>query len=171
MPSLASPWIARASLLATVAALAACGGAEPTALSSTTRPLAAKGSSKTPPATASGPLTGTWTGENRWGPGVSDARQWTLTLTQSGISFSGRLRTELTTSTGATVEGEGNITAFGNLLAGPTNITIALRYKSGASAGSFVGTLAADGRTMRGVHWVPTVPAAILGDSMTLRKQ
>jgi hypothetical protein len=174
MPPRLTTLLAAASLLTA----AACDSSAPTDASPVTapRPLAAKGSSGgsgggTPVPAPAAPLTGTWMGENRWGPGVTEARRWTLTLTQSGIAFSGRLRTEQTTATGATVEGEGNVTAFGNLLDGPTKITIALRAKNGASRGSFVGTLAADGRTMRGVYWVPTVPASILGDTMTLRKQ
>lgn len=170
--------LARATLLsAALLALAACNSTQLTD-PSTGAPLFAKGSSggggnggggnvPTPPPAAA-PMTGTWTGENRWGPAIGDARQWTLTLTQSGAAFTGRLVTTTTTTAGV-FEGEGNITVNGTLTG--TDVTFTMRPKRGGSASTFVGTLAADGRSMRGVNWVPTVPASVLGGPFTLTKQ
>ena len=125
------------------------------------------GGTSTTPAAPS--VSGVWLGENRWGTGISDARRWNLSLSQSSNAFTGRLITEMTTEQNTIVEGEGNITVNGTLSA--SNVNFTMRPKRGGSVSTFIGVLSADGRTMRGVNWVPTVPASILGDTMTLTKQ
>jgi hypothetical protein len=154
-----------ALLAATLIASAACGGA--------TAPTAAGadegGGVATTPSNADGPITGTWTGENRWGPGPTEARRWTLTLAQSGRSFSGRMRTEQTSIAGTTAD-EGNISVNGTLAGSDVTFTMRAQWRE-AGTNTFTGRLSADGRTMRGVNHVPTVPPSILGDTITLVKQ
>lgn len=127
------------------------------------------GGTTTIPTPTAPSVSGLWLGDNRWGSAVTDARHWSLTLSQSGTAFTGRLETTMTSETGAKIEGEGNITVNGTL--SMPNISFTMRPKRGGSVSTFIGTLSADGRTMRGVNWVPTVPATILGDTMTLVKQ
>ncbi|MBV9880898.1 MAG: hypothetical protein JO180_10410 [Gemmatirosa sp.] len=170
----------RSALLVVAALAAACDASAPTATRAPDRALAAKGGGGgggTPAPAPATPMTGTWLGENRWGPGINEARRWTLTLTQSGAAFTGRLVTEMTTTLGTVVEGEGNVTVNGTLAgtatgtATGTAVTFTMRPKRGGSASTFIGTLSADGRTMTGVNWVPTIPATILGGPFTLTKQ
>lgn len=164
----------RSAAVAVALLAVACDAPGPTATLAPEQAVAAKGGGSggggnTPaPAPAPAPLSGVWTGENRWGPGISEAWRWTLTLTQSGSAFTGRLRTEMLTTSGL-VEGEGNITVNGTL--NGSSVTFTMRPKRGGSVSTFVGTLSADRRTMRGVNWVPTVPATILGDTITLVHQ
>ena len=127
------------------------------------------GNTPTTPMPATPSVSGLWLGENRWGTGITEARQWSLTLSQSSTAFTGRLETGMTSTSGAKIEGEGNITVNGTLSG--SNVNFTMRPKRGGSVSTFIGVLSADGRTMRGVNWVPTVPATILGDTMTLVKQ